>query len=210
MCQSVLDLVRPSGSVQRPRASESINSFIHLKFAQKFLQVFPLFFYPFMENQIENVSFSCCLLKQGLDMKNRAGSRGGCPLINLSSPRHTVQPRRPLLIYTLWGNDRQAFGPTASAPCLDAGAAPSGQAQAGLGRGGGLHLRLSREKENQSNKAPFTVQGSDGELWEERTQPYPLRRKAALTLMLTERVTGGLCPPACVFPWSNVCVCVCG
>lgn len=158
-----------------------------------------------MENQIEDVSFSCCLLKRGLDMKNRAGSRRGCPLINLSSPRHTVQPRRPSLIYTLWGNDRQAFGPTASAPCLDTERTGSGRTGEG---GGGLHLSLSREKENQSNKAPFTVRGSDGELWEEKTQPYPLRRKAALTLMLTERVTGGLCPPACVFPWSNVCVCV--
>lgn len=92
---------------------------------------FFLFFYPFMENQIEDVSFSCCLLKRGLDMKNRAGSRGGCPLINLSSPRHTVQPRRPSLIYTLWGNDRQAFGPTASAPCLDAERTGSGRTGGG-------------------------------------------------------------------------------
>lgn len=80
-------------------------------------------------------------------MKHRPGSRGGCPLVNLSSPQHTVEPGPASADLHPAGNDRQAVGPTASAPCLDVVAAPSGTGKQGGGlEGGGLHLRLSREQ----------------------------------------------------------------
>lgn len=152
------------------------------------------------------------VLKQGLDVKHRPGSRGGCPLINLSSPWRTVEPGQPLLIYTLRGMiGRQPADRLCSMSGRHRSTSKRAQARPGRGWGGGVHLRLSREEGTQANKAPFTVQGSDGELKEENTQPFHRLSKAAdgysLTLILTELVTGGLCSP-CLFS-GRVCACVC-
>lgn len=81
--------------------SKSIKSFIHLEFAKNVsLKFFFLSFYGKLNTVCQSLVLA---LKQALDVKSSPGSRGGCPLVNLSSPRHTVEPRRPLLIYTLRG-----------------------------------------------------------------------------------------------------------
>lgn len=154
----VLDLGRPPSSSQPELQQPPQPSFLHF-----------LFFFSFFLSFHGKLKTRCppphiSFLKQGLDTKNRPGSRGGCPLVNLSSPRRAVQPRRPSADLRPAGNDRQA-----SASRLD-------DVRAGLevgGGGSGTHLRLSRER--RSNKAPFsTVGGGDGEPWEEKTQPYLL------------------------------------
>ena len=101
-------------------------------------------------------------LKQGLDVKNRPGSGGGCPHVNLSSLWHTVELRLASADLHPAGNDRQALGLTAAASCLDVVVAQRGRKRRSGGKG--LRLRLCREKETQANKAPFTVHSSDGEL----------------------------------------------
>lgn len=84
-----------------------------------------------------------------VDKKHRPGSQEGCPLVNLSSPWHTVEPRPSSADLYPAGKDRQALGPTASALCLDVPAAPSGQASTEKGEEEALGKRDGRAGRGQ-------------------------------------------------------------
>ena len=178
------------------------------------------FFFLSFYGKLNTVCQSLVLaLKQALDVKSSPGSRGGCPLVNLSSPRHTVEPRRPLLIYTLRGMIGRRPG---RQPLLRVWTTSQHRADGlrGLAGGGGATLETVQGGGNKPTKTPSQYRAVM-ELWEggkkkkkkKKTQPLLLLSNPAegqaSTQTLTELVMGELCPP-CLFVCVVMCVCVSG
>lgn len=136
---------------------------LNLSFARvKMLKVFLCLVFP---------AASClrCWLKQLSDVRHGPGLWRGCPLINLSAPWYTLEPR---LIYTLWGMIGRRCGSTAPALRLDA-AAPRMRRSAGV-RGSAWCC---------PGKTLCPVHSHHRELWQGKTRAFHvLSRTAQLAL----------------------------